>query len=151
RDRAAICVVGWVDDELVIEGHSPSEQREAVIGLDDLFMAGVRQNAVADQDAKTTSIEEGLVHPRNPVDDSGKSEGVVRLSPSLASKGKSSRNAVVDIGVIIGLDIAIGHAGAGEDAEIIRHLLLKVRSQSAAAGVAADHRDVGGAARHLRK
>ena len=62
RDRAAIAVIGWIGDELIIEGHAPGEHGEAVVHLDDLFGAGIWQPTIADENAEAACIEKGLVH-----------------------------------------------------------------------------------------
>jgi hypothetical protein len=69
RDRAAIAVVGRIDDELIIERHRGGEQRERIIRLDDLFGAGMGQHAVADENAQAPVIEKLFVHARNTIDD----------------------------------------------------------------------------------
>ena len=84
RDGTPVTVVGRIDDELIIKRHGRSEQRERVIGLDDLFRARMRQHAVADQDAEPAVVEELLVHFGNTVDDAGEPERVVRPAPLLA-------------------------------------------------------------------
>src|SRR5437588_11062324 len=73
-DRTAIAVVGRVDDELVVDREPPGKQRQAVIGLDDLFRARMRQLAVAHDNAEAAGVEECLMHARNAVDNSGQSE-----------------------------------------------------------------------------
>ena len=49
----------------------------------------------------------------------------------------------------IGLDVAVGPAGAHEQAEIGRDLLLEVRADAAAAAILADRGDIGRAAGDL--
>src|SRR6516164_5681192 len=62
RDRAAVAVVRRVGNELIIQGHAPGKDGEAVVGLDDLLAAGVRKHSVADQDAEASGVEVGLMH-----------------------------------------------------------------------------------------
>ncbi len=79
----------------------------------------MRQHAVASQDAEPSGIEEGLVHAGNAVDHAGKAERIVRPPPLLAGEREPGRDRAVDVGELIGLDIAIGPPGAGEDAELV--------------------------------
>ena len=54
--RAAVGIVAGVGDELVIEGELGRRiQRIAVVGLENLLQAVVRQLSVADQDAESAS------------------------------------------------------------------------------------------------
>src|SRR5271168_1857454 len=61
RHRTAVAIVGRVDDELIIERHRRGEHRKRVIGLHDLFETGMRQHAVADQDAQPAVVEKSLM------------------------------------------------------------------------------------------
>ena len=89
----------------------------------------MRQHAVADQDAKPSGVEEGLVHAGNAVDHAGEAEGVVGPAPRFAGERQSSRYRAVDVGELIGFDIAVGGTGSGENAELFGDLLLEVKTQ----------------------
>ncbi len=79
-----------------------------------------------------------------------KAERVVRPAPLLAGEREAGRDGPVDVGKLIGLDIAIGPPGAGEDAELFGDLLLEIGADPAAAFVLTNRRDVGGAAGRRR-
>src|SRR5580704_10805210 len=113
-----------------------------------MFEAGMRQHAVADQDAEPPGVEEGLVYAGNAVDHTGEAEGVVGSAPLFAGERQSGRDRAVDVGELIGLDTSVGDTGAGEDAELVGDLLLEVKTEPAAAVVATDRCDFGGAAGH---
>ena len=69
---AALGIVGRVVDELIIQGHFRRLcEPVAIVGLEDLFEAGIRQLPVTDENAETAGVEEGLVDGRDVVDDSG--------------------------------------------------------------------------------
>src|ERR1700730_1514127 len=60
--QSAVCVVGRVGDELVVDADTRrSGERVAVIGLDDLFEPGMRKLPVADKNAQPSGVEELLV------------------------------------------------------------------------------------------
>jgi hypothetical protein len=42
RHRTTVAVVGWIVDELVVEGEPPRADGQRVVGLEDLLEAGVR-------------------------------------------------------------------------------------------------------------
>src|SRR5262249_11090765 len=50
----------------------------------------------------------------------------------------------VDVGKVPRLDVAIGPAGAGEDPDRVRDLLLQVHANTRAAGISSHRGDVGG-------
>ena len=145
--RAAIGVVGRVDDELIVDSNPRrGGKRVAVIRLDDLLEAGMRQLPVADEDAQSAGIEKGLMHAGNAVDDAGKADRIVRPAPLLAVERNAAGNGAVDIGEFVRLDVAVGPAGADESAEIGRDFLLDIHADAAAALILADGGDIGRAA-----
>src|SRR5438874_8455253 len=105
RHRAAVAVIRRIDDELIIERHGRGQQRERIIGLDDLFGSGMWQYAVADQDAESSVIEELPVHAGNAVDDSSKTQCIVRPTPLLALERDPRSDGPVDIGNLKWFDI----------------------------------------------
>src|SRR5580700_953301 len=111
-----------------------------------MLEAGMRQHAVADQDAETAVVEEGLVHAGNAVDHGGKADGVVGPPPLLAGERQPGRDGAVDVGELIRLDIAIRPAGARKDTEPVGDLLFEIGADPAAALVLTNRRDVGWAA-----
>ena len=80
----------------------------------------MRQHAVADQDAEAAGIEKGLMHAGNAVDHAGEANRVVGPAPALAGQRKPGRDGAVDVGELVGLDVAVGDAGAREHAEVVR-------------------------------
>src|SRR5271155_3145916 len=71
RSRTPVPVIGGVDDQLIIEGDLRSKPRKAVIGFEDIFIAGMRQLAIADQDAQSSGVEKRLVDAGDAVHDTG--------------------------------------------------------------------------------
>ena len=68
------------------------------------------------EDAQAAGVKKGHVDAGDAVDDAGDANGVVRPAPSFAGDRDAARNGAVDVGEILGLDVAVGPAGAGEDA-----------------------------------
>ena len=52
RDRPVVAILGGTIDQLIIKGVLRGEPLKAVVGLEDVFFAGMRQLAAADQDAE---------------------------------------------------------------------------------------------------
>ena len=52
RHRPAVAIVGGIDEELVVRGGLQRTERKSVIGFYDLFIAGMGQLPIADQDAE---------------------------------------------------------------------------------------------------
>jgi hypothetical protein len=71
RHRSAVAVVTGIDDELVVRGGPQRAEWKAVIGFHDLFVARMRELAVADQDAEAAGIEIGDMWCGKAVDDAG--------------------------------------------------------------------------------
>jgi len=77
RHWPAVTVVGGVVDELIVERDVPQRRHGvAIIGLDDLFEARVRQDAVADNDPQAAGVEIGLMRAAYAVDGAGNPENV---------------------------------------------------------------------------
>jgi len=91
--------------------------------------------AVADQNAEAARVQIGFVLTRNAVDDAGQAKGIVGASPALAGDGHSRRNRPIDVGELVGLDVATRHAGAREHADIPGELLLGVEADAGAAPI----------------
>jgi hypothetical protein len=80
--RATVGVVAGIGDELIIEAQLDRRiQRIAVIRLENLLQAVVRQLSVADEDAEPAGVEEGDVGAGDSVDDPGNADGVVGPAP----------------------------------------------------------------------
>src|ERR1700728_107659 len=151
RGRAAVFVVTGIDDELVIERQLEVRNGQRVIGLDDLFRTGMRQHAVADQDAETAVVEKLFVDFGNAVDDAGNAEGIVGSAPLLSSQRETRGGGAVDVGEIIRFDVAIGPARPREHAKLPGDLLLEIETDAATAAIWAYGGDIGGAAGCLRQ
>jgi len=88
--RPAVGVVSGVGDELIVEADfRRGGNRVAVVSLDDLLQPGMRQLAVAHDDAQAAGIEIRYVGVRNAVDDTGNSYRVIRPAPLLAVDGNA--------------------------------------------------------------
>ena len=143
-NRSAIRIVGGVVDELIIEGEfCHGGQRIAVIGLDELLQARMRQLPIADKNASPSEIEKLLVDTGNTVDHTGNSNPVVRPAPLLSGKRDACLDRAVDVGKIPWLDCAVGPAGASKHAEVCRDLLLDVDAHAGPVMVLANRVDVG--------
>ena len=57
------------------------------------------------------------MHGRDFVDDAGNGEGVVRPSPQLALEREPPGDRLINVGVFVWLNLAVRHAGAGEDCD----------------------------------
>ena len=112
-----------------------------------MLVAGMRQHAVADQNAEPASIEKRLVHVGNAVDDAGEAEDVVIPPPLLARYRQAGCDSAVDVGEFIGFFVAIRETGAGKETDIGNELLLQVHADAAAALVLPHGGDIGGASR----
>src|SRR3974390_1970993 len=97
RNRAPVAIVGWIDDQLIVQRDPRGKPGKAVIRLEDSLIAGMRQLAVADQDAKSAGIEESLMHAGDAVDDAGDANGVIVPSPLPPGNRESSRQGPVDV------------------------------------------------------
>src|SRR5579872_1360692 len=83
--RAAVGVVAGIGDELIIEGElGRGRQRVAVIGLENLLEAIVRQLTVADEDAEPAGVEESDMGRGDAIDNAGNADGVVGPAPRFA-------------------------------------------------------------------
>ena len=70
--RPAFGGVGRVDDELIVERKPRGGCKGvAVIRLDDLLEAGIRQLSVTDEDAEPAVVQERLMYAGNAVYDAG--------------------------------------------------------------------------------
>jgi len=82
RDRAAVAIVGGIDDKLIVGSRrKPACDLRAVIALDDVFESVVRQASVADQNAKTARCEIIPGGVREIVDDIGKTGRILLPMP----------------------------------------------------------------------
>src|SRR5262245_23696814 len=143
--RTAVPVVGGVRDELVVEADAHVGcKRVAVISLEDFFEPGIRQLSVADEDAQAAGVEKRLVNAADTVDDTRDTDGIVRPAPVLAVDRDAARHRPVAVGKVPRLDVGVGPAGAGEDPDRVRDLLLQVHADSGTAGIASHRNDVGG-------
>src|SRR5258707_13836938 len=113
RNGTAVAIVGRIDDELIVERDPRSKHRKAIIGLEDFFVAGMRQHAVANQDSKSAGVEKRLVHVGDAVDDAGNAEHVVIPPPLLSRYRQAGGHGAVDIREFIGFFVAIRESGAG--------------------------------------
>ena len=66
---AAIAVVAWIVDELIVQRYAPAVERKHVIGLYNTLETRVRQLSVADQYAQATIVQKNLVTGRDIIDD----------------------------------------------------------------------------------
>src|SRR5581483_12451772 len=142
RGRASVAVIGGIDDQLVVERDLRGKPGKAVIGLEDAFVARVRQLAVADQDTEAAGVEKRLMNIGDAVVDAGNAPDVVVAPPQLAGDRKPRRHRAVDVGELVRLLVAVGPAGAGKEAEIVVDLLLQIHADAAAALVTAHGGDV---------
>ena len=143
RYRAALLIVRRVDDELVVERELEEQHRQFVIGLDDLFGTGMRQHAVADQNAEPALVEKLLVDFGDTVDDAGQSECVVGSAPLFAGELQAGSSGAVDIGEGIRLDVTIGEACARKHAELFDNLLFEVQADATTALILTHRCDIG--------
>src|SRR5713226_8601450 len=123
RHWAAVAIVGGIDDELIVGRGPPIADRKAVVGFQDLLEAGMRQLAVADQDAEPAGIEVSLMHTRNAVDNASDPESVVGPAPPLPGNRGPDRRGAIDVGELVRFAIAVRKAGAREYADAVRNLL----------------------------
>src|SRR6202048_131662 len=145
RRRTAIGVVSRVGDELVVERHARGRrERVAVVCLNDPFEPGIGQVAVADEDSQASVVEKLLMDAGDTVDRSGNSDVVILPPPKLPGQRDAYGGRAVDIGEIPRLNVAVGPAGAGEHANVLRNLLLQIDAHSRAAPVDAHGIDIGG-------
>src|ERR1700740_756790 len=151
RGRASVAIVGGIDDELIVERDPRGKPGEAVIGLEDPLVARMRELAVANQDAQTAGIQKRLMHASDAVVDAGNAPDVVVASPQLAGNRKPRGDGAIDVGEVERLLLAVGPAGAGEEADIVVDLLLEVHADAAAALIGAHGGDIGGHARYGRE
>src|SRR5947209_3611030 len=115
--RPAVAVVGGVDHELVVEGQvEVLGQRQAVVGLEDLLGARMRQLAVAHQDAEPAGVEVALAGPGQAVDHRGDGGGVVLAAPAGAGDRDPGLGRLVDVGVFVALEAPVVGADAAEHA-----------------------------------
>jgi hypothetical protein len=125
--RDAVTVVSGVVDELIIERDAgEAEYSNAVVCLQDLLGAGIRQLAVADNSAQTASGEIQFALMENSVDGTRQTHGVVRSTPARAGQRDSPRHRLVDVGEIKLLHGTLRHAGASEDAKVAGELLFGI-------------------------
>src|SRR5262249_27400922 len=134
--RTAVPVVGRVGDELVVEADAHvGGKRVAVIRLKDFLEPGLGQLPIPDDDAQAAGVEKRLGRGADVVDDAGDTNGIVRPAPVLAIDRDAARDRPVDVGKVPRLDVGVGPAGAGEDADRVRDLLLEVHADAGAAGI----------------
>ena len=97
-----VAVVRGVRDSLVVESEAASRRgREVAVGLEDALRSGVRQPAVADEQAEATGIQEPLSRLRYSVDDRSGGEGIVRALPDNAAQRRSRDERTVDVGELV--------------------------------------------------
>ena len=77
------------------------------------------QAAVAHQDAHAASGEIGFVLLGDAVDHQRQGDRVVLAPPAGAADFTSRRHGLVDVGVLVGLVLALIQAGAQEEAEVV--------------------------------
>src|SRR5579883_830474 len=151
RGRASVAVIGGIDDQLIVERDLRGKPGKAVIGLEDAFVTRMRQLAVADQDTKAAGVEKRLMNIDDAIVDAGNAPDVVVAPPQLAGHRESRRDSAVDVGEVERLLVAVGPAGAGEEADILVDLLLEIHADAAAALIFAHRGDVGRRAGCSRK
>src|SRR5580704_7747660 len=145
---SAIAVVGGVPDILVVGGQlRPRKQSDAVVSLDHLFRTGVRELAVAHQDAEAAEIQILLALRGDAVVQEYDPEGIAGPIPVRPFEGSADLDGAVDVRELEDLDIALRLPHAGEQAEVIGHRLLEVEASADAAAVLADQ---GGIRRRVR-
>src|SRR5262249_15023722 len=126
-------------------------ERVAVIGFENPLRPGVRELAVADENAQAAGVEEGLVNIGNVVDDAGDADRVVRPAPALAVDRDPARDRAVDVGEIPRLDLSVAPSGAREYADRVVDLLLEIDAHAGAAVPGTHRGDVGRLAGRLRE
>src|SRR5258708_24588347 len=113
RNRAAVAIVGWVDDQLIVERDPRSKHRKAIIGLEDFFVAGMRQHAVANQDSKSAGVEKRLVPVGDAVHYACNPQHTSIPPPLLSPYPQSSAPHPIHLDTFIGFFVAIRESGAG--------------------------------------
>src|ERR1035438_4722860 len=82
RHRSAVTIVSRVVDPLIIEGEMRRfEYRQRIIAFKDLLRPGMRQPAVADENAEPAGIQIALAGGGDAVVDRGHSQRVVGAMP----------------------------------------------------------------------
>src|SRR6202040_207550 len=98
RDGSAVAIVGRVIDPLIIEAEvRRGEKRERIVSLDDLLRTGMRQAAVAHQDAEAARIQVTLARGGNAVVDRGEPQRVGGAMPGCPAQRQSRGYRPVDI------------------------------------------------------
>src|SRR5580692_6378364 len=135
---SAIAVVGGIPDILVVGGQlRPRKQSDAVVSLDHLFRTGVRELAVALQDAEAAEIQILLALRGDAVVQEYDPEGIAGPIPMRPFEGSADLDGAVDVRELEDLDVALRLPHAGEQAEVIGHRLLEVEASADAAAVLA--------------
>src|SRR6516225_5783630 len=151
RGRASVAIVGWIDDQLIVQRDLRRKPRKAVKGLEDSFIAGMRQLSIANENSEPAGIEKGLMHADDAVDGAGDAEGVVVAAPYSSRHQETSRRGPIDVGEVERLLVPIGVTGPREETDIGRDLLLQIHADAAAALILAHGGDVGGFTSHSRQ
>src|SRR5271167_1568395 len=139
RYRPAITVIGGMIDPLIVQTKIGEFQHcGGIVGFDDLFRAGVRQAAIADENAQAAGVQISFARAGYAIVDGGQSNGIVAPMPARALQRKPRGQGTVNVRKLVGLDIAAGLAGANERAQIRGDLLLKTQAPAEAASVSSN-------------
>src|SRR5450631_2911872 len=142
---AAIAIVRWVIDPLIIEGEmSVSKDRERIIGLHDLLRAGMRQPAVAHQNAESAGVQKPLACRRYSVHDRRRAHGILAPVPAHALQRETGSGGAIDVGKFVDFHIAAGVAHPCKESEAFGDLLFDAQARPGPRPVAANRCDVDG-------
>src|SRR4029079_3593860 len=97
-----------------------------------MLEACVGQDAVADDNAEATGIEESLMRVADLVDNAGKANGVVGPPPRLSCLSYAKHHGTIGVGDLVVLNVGVCDPGASEDSEIGRDLLFEIHADAAA-------------------
>src|SRR3954451_498100 len=118
RHRAAISVVGRVDDELVVGGEGETlVQRVGVIGFEDA-LAAVVERAIADENTEAAGGQEVAIILRDGIDGATDADHVIGPAPFRALDRKTAGQAAVNVGEGQRLGLAVIPAPTPEQTDI---------------------------------
>src|SRR5579872_1303545 len=115
RNRTSIAVVAGVIDELRVDADVKWLcKRNIIICFDNFLGTWMGQLPVADEDTKTTGVEEPLMSAADAIDDSGNTNRVVVAAPRVSLDRGARRNRPVDVGEFVWLKAAIRKSALDE-------------------------------------
>src|SRR5580658_11190070 len=102
----------------------PGARGEAVVGLDDLLRAGMRQSPVTAQDAEAACLQILFAFRRNAVTDCNNADGVAGAAPAYSVQRGTHLDRAIDVGELVDFDVSRRLADARKHAKIRRERLF---------------------------